>query len=86
MLLFILFMQNGKAVVGTPGALFEEVKCDDDSVILLLSGTKKALYVKDTSANTPITAVLKDDHNNDNNHKWILKPQDTALTVEETSI
>ena len=70
-------MQNGKAVVGSSGSLFEEVK-SDGSVILILSGKKKAaLCVKDTFADTPIT-VTTTFNDDSSNHKWIINPHNAT--------
>ena len=74
-------MQNGKAVIGSSGSLFEEIECGEQSVILIQSGKNKALYVSDTYADTPIkvTDTFKDESNN---HKWVYtKPTQCDMLV-----
>ena len=66
----LLFLQDANAVIDTSGTLFEEEKRDGGSVILIQSGTNQALHVNDGYSCTRITAVTKNDSNN---QKWVMK-------------
>ena len=65
----LLFLQNEKAVIDTFGTLFEEIEIGGGTVVLIQSGTNKALHVNDGYCGTPITALSRDDSSN---QKWIL--------------